>query len=262
MKRSSRASVAIIGGSGLGGLLIGFKTLRVGTPFGLPPPILIGELEGIKISFLPRHGLSHNTPPHNTNYRANIFALHLMGVKRIFATNAVGGINEKMKQGDLVVPHDLIDFTKLRKQTFHDGTPVTHIDMTYPYCSEIRSELIEGANYVGVGVWNEAVLACTEGPRFETPAEIRAMRNLGCDIVGMTGMPETVLARELQICYATICYVSNMAAGLQERQIMGELKEIAEKKVSVIRQILKRAITSLPKTRNCVCQNALKSAQL
>lgn len=262
MKRSSKANVAIIGGSGLDSLLKGFKTLRIGTPFGLPPPIKIGVLEGIKISFLPRHGIGHKTPPHNTNYRANIFALHQIGVKRIFATNAVGGINEKMRQGDLVVPHDFLDFTKLRKQTFHDGAPVTHIDMTHPYCSEIRSKLIEGARDEGEDVWDEAVLACTEGPRFETPAEIRAMRNLGCDIVGMTGMPETVLARELQICYATICYVSNMAAGLQEHQITTKLKDVAEKKVNIIRQVLKRAVTSLPKTRNCICQNALKSSQL
>ena len=221
-----------------------------------------GEIRGKMAAFLPRHGLSHAVPPHRVNYRANIFALHILGVERVFATNAVGGINRRLKPGDLVAPSDFVDFTKLRKGTFYDGTPVTHVDMSQPYCPEIRGVLIEAARHVGESIWDEAVLACTEGPRYETPAEVKMLRSLGCDVVGMTGMPEAVLARELEMCYASLCYVSNMAVGLQERQTASELTRIAEKKKLVIEQILKEAIAALPKKRGCTCAHALKDAQL
>lgn len=214
------------------------------------------------MAFLPRHGLKHNVPPHQINYRANISALHKLGVERVFATNAVGGINNRLKPGDIVVPHDFADFTKLRKGTFYENAPVTHIDMSQPYCPEIRNVLIKAAKRVGEKVHEEAVLACTEGPRYETPAEVKMLRHVGCDIVGMTGHPEAALARELEMCYAPLCYVSNMAAGLQERQTVSELTATAEKKKPVIKQILKEAIVSLPKTRSCICAHALEDAQL
>lgn len=262
LRNLSKASIAIIGGSGLESLLKEIERVRVGTPYGLPPPVSIGTIEGKIVAFLPRHGLSHSVPPHCINYRANIFALHILGVERVFATNAVGGINNRLKPGDLVVPHDFVDFTKFRKGTFYDGAPVTHVDMSQPYCPEIRGVLIEAAKNVEESVWSEAVLACTEGPRYETPTEVKMLQSLGCDVVGMTGMPEAVLARELEMCYASLCYVSNMAVGLQERQTISELTKIAEKKKLVIEQVLKEAIASLPKTRKCNCASALEDAQL
>lgn len=214
------------------------------------------------MAFLPRHGIGHAVPPHRINYRANIFALHLLEVERVLATNAVGGINKRLMPGTLVVPHDFVDFTKLRKATFYDDAPVTHVDMSQPYCPEIRGALTKAAKHAGEDVWEEAVLACTEGPRYETPAEIRMLESLGCDVVGMTGLPEAVLARELEMCYASLCYVSNMAVGLQERQTVTELTAIAEKEKSVIEQVLKEAIVSLPKTRSCICAHALEDARL
>lgn len=262
MKNSSKASVAIIGGSGLESLLIEVEHVRVGTPYGLPSPISVGKVGEKSVAFLPRHGVSHSVPPHRVNYRANIFALHTLGAERVLATNAVGGINKRLKPGDLVVPHDFVDFTKLRKGTFYDDAPVTHVDMSQPYCPETRQVLLEAVKHVGEHVFDEAVLACTEGPRYETPAEVNMLQSSGCDVVGMTGMPEAVLARELEMCYASLCYVSNMAVGLQERQTITELKEIAEKKKNIIEQVLKEAIVSLPKTRNCVCKHALKDARL
>lgn len=261
MKNLSKASIAIISGSGLEGLQRNAEIARVGTPYGLPSPISVGEIEGKKVAFMLRHGSNHAIPPHRVNYRANIFALHLLGVERVFATNAVGGINKHLKPGDLVVPHDFVDFTKHRKGTFYDDTPVTHVDMSQPYCPEIRGVLIKTAKETGENVWNEAVLACTEGPRYETPAEVKMLQTLKCDIVGMTGVPEAVLARELEMCYASLCYISNMAVGLQEQQTADELTEIAEKKKSIIEQVLEEALVSLPRTRSCICTHALKDAR-
>jgi len=262
LKNLSRASIALIGGSGLEDFMKEVEQIQIGTPYGLPSPISVGEIKGEAVAFLPRHGLSHTVPPHRVDYRANIFALHLLGVERVFATNAVGAINERLKPGDLIVPHDFLDFTKFRRGTFYDDAPVTHIDMSQPYCPEIRSALTSAAKHISESVWDKAVLACTEGPRYETPAEVKMLRSFGCDIVGMTVLPEAVLARELEMCYASLCYVSNMAAGLQEHQTISELTEIAKKKKSVIEQVLKEAIVLLPKTRDCVCARALKDARV
>jgi 5'-methylthioadenosine phosphorylase len=262
LKNSSKASIAVVGGSGLDLFPRDAELIRVGTPYGLPSPISIGEVERKNVAFLTRHGLSHTVPPHRINYRANIFALNMLGVQRVLATNAVGGMNTQLKPGDLAVPRDFVDFTTLRKRTFYDAAPVTHVDMSEPYCPETRSALIQAAEQMGKRVWGETVLACTEGPRYETPAEVAMLRNLGCDVVGMTSLPEAVLAREMEMCYASLCYVSNMAVGLQELQTTIELAKTAEEIRPIIEQILKDTISSLPKTRSCICAHALKNAQL
>jgi len=261
LKRLRKADVAIIGGSGLEALLKEMKQIRLGTPYGLPPPISIGEVGGKSVAFLPRHGVHHSVPPHKVNYRANIYALFEMGVKRIVATNAVGAINVDFKPGDLVVPHDLVDFTKLRQLSFYDDAPVTHVDVSQPFCPEIRAQLIKTMKERGAQGWNRAVLVCTEGPRFETPAEIEMFRRLGCDVVGMTVAPEAVLAREREMCYATVCFVSNMAAGIQRRLTAHEVSEVAKKEIPIIQQILRETIEHLPKNRQCPCAHALKDAR-
>ena len=256
-----KADVAIIGGSGLENLLEDTEQIRVGTPYGLPPPISIGEVRGKSVAFLPRHGVHHSIPPHKVNYRANIYALFEIGVERIVATNAVGAINVDFKPGDLVVPHDLVDFTKLRKLSFYDDAPVTHVDMSQPFCSEIRALLIKTIKKRSGQVWDRAVIVCTEGPRFETPAEIELFRRLGCDLVGMTVAPEAILARELEMCYATVSFVSNMAAGFQQRLTAQEVGKVAKEKMPVIEQILKEAIKHLPQSRQCPCAHTLKDAR-
>lgn len=261
MKSSSKARIAVVGGSGLEALFGKAETLRVGTPYGLPSPISTGKIDGRKIIFVNRHGNGHIIPPHRVNYRANIFALHHLEVHRVFATNAVGAINIRFKPGDFVIPNDFIDCTKSRKTTFYDS-PVTHIDMSEPYCPEIRSTLAKAVEKTGNTSWKTAVLAVTEGPRYETPAEIKMLRNLGCDVVGMTGIPEAVLSRELGMCYASLAYVSNMAAGLQNRQSVTDLTETSEKTQPVLKQVLIEAILSLPETRGCLCAHALEDARL
>lgn len=261
LRSLKKVNIGIIGGTGLETLLGDAEQIRVGTPYGLPSTISVGEMKGQRVAFLPRHSVRHSIPPHMVNYRANIYALHKIGVKQIVATNAVGAINLDFKPGDLVVPHDFIDFTKVRPNTFYDTSPVTHVDLSQPYCPTLRLTLINNAKKHSE-LWEQAVLVCTEGPRYETPAEIRMFRQLGCDIVGMTGAPEAVLARELEICYATICFITNMAAGMQERLTADEVTKVAKKKGRVLEQILRETIKDLPTERQCPCVHALREARL
>jgi len=254
----SSAEIGLIGGTGLEAL-IGGKEVRVGTQYGLPPKIKIGSVEGRSVAFLPRHGPSHNTPPHRVNYRANIWALKALGITRVISTNAVGAINPQYNPGDLVVPLDMIDVTKQRALTFYDDEPVTHVDVSEPYCPEVRSTLIRHSGKTKV--WTDAVMAVTEGPRFETPAEIRFLSKGGCDVVGMTAAPEAFLAREAEICYAPICFISNMAAGLQKRLTSREVFELAERVGPVLNGVIKGAIRDLPDKRGCGCGQALRDAQ-
>ncbi|MEM3673789.1 MAG: S-methyl-5'-thioadenosine phosphorylase [Candidatus Bathyarchaeia archaeon] len=264
MRSLKEVKFAVIGGTGFEKLFKDIKETRVRTPYDATPLVYIGEVYDKKVVFLPRHGPKHLTPPHKINYRANIYALYKLGVERILAVNAVGAINRNFKPGDIVVPHDFVDFTKLRYTTFYDEAPVTHIDVSIPYCPEIRKLMIETTNSMGIRMWDRAVLVCTEGPRFETPAEIEMFRRLGCDIVGMTGIPEAVLARELEMCYATLCFVSNMAAGMQERLTPSEVVEVSKQIMPKMEQILIETIRALPLERgkNCPCATALKDARL
>jgi len=259
-----KVKVAVIGGTGFKGLFKDARQLRLGTPYGIAPPLSIGRIDGKEVVFLPRHDPNHSVPPHRINYRANVYALYKMGVDRIIAVNAVGAINRDFKPGDVVIPHDFIDFTKLRHTTFYDESPVTHIDVSQPYCPELRKLLIETARKLGLRLWDRAVLVCTEGPRFETPAEIEMFRRLGCDVVGMTGIPEAVFARELEMCYAPFCFVSNMAAGTQELLTPLEVSKVSEEIMSKLEQVLTETVKALPFQRegNCPCANSLKNARI
>lgn len=259
--RGCEAATAIIGGTGLETILRGSKQIQIGTPYGFPSPIQIGEIEGKDVAFLQRHGAGHSIPPHNVNYRANIFALHDLGVERIIATNAAGAINMDLKPGCVVIPHDLVDFTKRRHLTFYDDAPVTHIDFSQPYCPEIRGVLVEKSGRTCEKFMDHSVYVCTEGPRYETPAEIKMFRMLGADVVGMTGVPEAVLARELGICYASLCFVSNMAAGIGEKLTTREVLEASRGVLPKIQQILMETVRDLPKDRHCACVESLKEAR-
>jgi 5'-methylthioadenosine phosphorylase len=258
----SRVKIGIIGGTGLERFLEKPKRARIKTPYGSSPHISIGILDGHCVAFLPRHGSKHETPPHKINYRANVWSLKKLGVERVISTNAVGAINERYKPGDIVVPSDIIDFTKTRLTTFYDAAPVVHIDVTNPYCPQLRESLSDSTKKQNQTYWDGSVLAATEGPRFETPAEIKMMRILGCDIVGMTGSPEVFLARELEICYAAICFVSNMAAGIQNRLTTEEVTSMAKNRTSILLEVIKNVINEIPKKKTCSCFEALKDAKM
>jgi 5'-methylthioadenosine phosphorylase len=210
--------LAIIGGTGLTELenLRVNKRVIVRTPYGEPSqPLIFGEICGGEVIFLARHGMGHTIPPHEVNYRANIYALHLQGVTEIAAVATVGGIHPDLSSGVIALPHQIIDYTHGRQNTYHDGinNPVKHIDFTEPYCSKLRAKIEQAALSIGENLVNTGVYATTQGPRLETAAEINRLERDGATMVGMTGMPEAALARELGISYAAICPVANYAAG-------------------------------------------------
>lgn len=240
------STIAILGGSGFS-RLDGFVTKRnevVSTPFGEPSAIFTyGQYYGKEVVFLPRHGQQHTIPPHKINYRANIWALHHLGVENIIAIAAVGGITSKMTPCAVVIPDQIIDYTYDRGHTFFetDLTQVTHIDFTHPYCEKLRSKLVHAVHQEDRQKTPcQGTYGVTQGPRLETAAEIVRMQRDGCDIVGMTAMPEAALAKEMNLSYATLAVVANWAAGKSDAGItMDEINENVHtgmKQVSILLQ--------------------------
>ncbi len=244
--------LAIIGGTGLTQLsnLNITKRQIVRTPYGEPSqPIIFGEICGREVIFLARHGNGHTIPPHEVNYRANITALHQQGVTEIAAIATVGGIHPDLVSGVIAIPHQIIDYTYGRKNTFHDGInkPVKHIDFTEPYSADLRDKWEQAAISIGEKVINHGVYAATQGPRLETAAEINRLERDGATMVGMTGMPEAALARELGIKYATICPVSNYAAGrgdslhgIKYEEVVANLNHTMVRVRNIIAQLVKQ----------------------
>jgi len=209
--------LAIIGGSGLTRLasLEVSRRQAVRTPYGEPSgPLTFGEIRGVPVAFLARHGDGHTIPPHRINYRANLWALKDRGATEIVSVASVGGIRSDLGPGKIVIPHQIIDYTWGRMSTFfEDDAPVKHVDFTEPYARALRARLLAAAEACGEEVVDGAVYAATQGPRLESAAEIDRLERDGADIVGMTGMPEAALAREIDLGYAAIAVVVNHAAG-------------------------------------------------
>lgn len=257
--------IGIIGGTGVYqivemGNLKEKKVLE--TPFGQSPMISIFELEDRDIAFLPRHQEGHDHPPHMINYRANVYALKMLGVDSIIATNAVGSLSESLKPGDFVIPDDFLDFTKIRAFTYYDDRAV-HVDVTQPYCPQIRDTMLTVGKTNNGNVIDGGVYVCTEGPRFETPSEIQMFRQLGGTVVGMTGLPEVVLARELEICYASVSMVSNYAASVSpEKVTIDEVFQVVEEKKKDLISLIYGSIINIPPDRDCPCRCALDGAEI
>ena len=253
--------LAIIGGTGLTSLqnLEIVRNETVTTPFGDPSsPLSFGNISPsqntqsdslqhhLETVFLARHGHTHNIPPHKVNYRANLWALKEAGVTAILAVNAVGGIRNDMVPGSLVVPDQIIDYTSSRINTFFEDslTHVTHIDFSYPYSAELSQVILDSAKSVNIDIIHGGTYAATEGPRLETAAEIQRLKRDGCDLVGMTGMPEAALARELELDYASICVNANWAAGLSDELItMEAIEQNLEGGMEKTRQLIENILT-------------------
>lgn len=238
------SKLAIIGGTGLTSLddLSIVESKNISTPYGEPSSALqIGELAGHEIVFIARHGAEHCIPPHKINYQANIWALNNIGVTDIIAVAAVGGIHDEIPPEKIVIPEQIIDYTYERKHTFfeNDLSQVTHIDFTNPYDSALRKKLTQAAERSKIEVFDGGAYGVTQGPRLETAAEIVRMQQDGCDIVGMTGMPEAALANELELNYACCALCVNWAAGKTEEEIsMHEINSVIEKGMDSVKSIL------------------------
>ena len=241
---------AVIGGSGLEswpGLAVTGER-RAATVFGEPSaPLVLGEIGGREVVFLSRHGPDHGIAPHRINYRANVRALRDAGVERVYAAAAVGGIAPALEPGSVVVPDQIIDYTVSRAATFFEEGRVVHVDMTHPYTPALRERLLRGAAAAGVAAHDGGTYGVTEGPRFETAAEIDRMERDGCAVVGMTAMPEVALARELGMEYATCAVVSNAAAGRGPAEItMEDVYGNLERGMRKVRRILAAALALDP----------------
>jgi len=249
--------LAIIGGTGVydPGVLSDVREVKVDTMYG-ETSAMVGNYKGQEIAFMARHGYGHTVPPHLINYRANIAALKMLGVERVIATSAVGSLNPAMPPGCFVFMDQFIDFARSQVRTFFDGGDhgVAHTDYTTPYCPDIRALLMENARQMGYVAAAAGCYVCTDGPRFETPAEIRMFRVLGGDIVGMTGVPEVVLAREAGLCYASIAMVTNWAAGISDHKLThGEVVEIMQANGERLRRLIMATLERLDRGRSCEC---------
>ena len=253
--------IAIIGGTGVYDpkILNNIRDQWVPTPYGIVN-FKSGEYAGKEIAFIPRHGSNHSIPPHLINYRANIWAIKKLGVQNIIATTAVGSLNPDMKPGDFVVIDQFLDFIKNRTTTFYEGGErgVVHVDVTAPYCPTLRTVLAAAAQKLSIPVHLQGTYVCTEGPRFETPAEIKMFAKLGGDVVGMTNVPEVILAREAEICYATVSMVTNFAAGISTQPLTHhEVLETMQANTENIKQLILAAIERLEPEKDCACKHAL-----
>lgn len=238
--------LGIIGGTGLTQLANLEITHRqvIRTPYGEPSGALtFGKIKEHEVVFLARHGYGHSIPPHEVNYRANMWALHSQGVKNIVSVAAVGAINPDYKPGSIVIPDQIIDYTHGRKATYFEGNgqPVTHVDFTQPYCEKMRQQCMQAASLAGEPFFDGGVYAAVQGPRLETAAEINRLDRDGATMVGMTGMPEAVLARELGMCYAAIAVVANYSAGRNSSRHAISFEEIN----AVLKETMQRVRTIL-----------------
>lgn len=251
MNQRKDIRVAVIGGTGLTELdsFLQVASHELDTPYGNTSTAIIeGILADRPIYFLARHGANHTIAPHKINYRANLWALHRLGVRQIVSTNAVGGIGDSYGSQVIALPLQLIDYTFKREHSFCADTSdnIPHIDFTHPFCNQLRGRIINAANSLNMDVVSTGVYGCTEGPRLETAAEILRMERDGCDVVGMTCMPEAALARELDIAYASICLVVNKAAGKSDQLIsMNEIEENLDGGMKKVFRLLQAAIPSL-----------------
>ena len=259
-------TVGIFGGSGLYRLLDEPEEVAVDTPYGPPSArIRIGEIDGVRVAFMPRHGDDHSLPPHRINFRANVWAMKRVGVTRIIGPAACGALKPELHPGTFVVCDQFVDRTRGREDTFYDGPQTTHVSAADPYCPELRQTLIEGAHELDIPVAETGTVVVIQGPRFSTRAESRWFADAGWDVVNMTQYPEAWLARELELCYANVCLVTDYDVGLEGSPDVPPVS--AEAAVAVfsenldrLRALLFRAVPKIGPQPDDLCANALGSA--
>jgi len=260
-----QAKIGVIGGSGLYNMegLSEIEEVRLTTPFGEPSDAIItGNMEGIRVAFLPRHGKGHQISPSSLPAKANIYALKLLGVERIISVSAVGSLKEEIQPMDILIPDQLIDQTKGRDSTFFNSGIVGHISFAEPFCSVLSQILFEAATKTGAKVHKGGTYLVIEGPQFSSKAESQLYRSWGADVIGMTALPEAKLAREAEICYATLAIVTDYDCWhLSYETVSAEMiLTNLQKGVDVSKEILRLTIPRIPQNRECACATALKYA--
>ena len=259
-----QAEIGVFGGTGIydSGLLQESKDVTIDTPYGKPSDsITVGNFNGRKIAFLPRHGKKHTIPPHQINFRANIWAFKELGIKRIIAPSAVGSLKENVRPGDFALPTQFLDFTKSRVGTFSDIGKVIHISVAEPFCPELQKCVLNVAKNQNITIHDGCTYVCIEGPRFSTKAESKFFRTTGADVIGMTLVPECQLAREAQICYVSISTVTDYDVWAEKPVTAKEVLETLSNNVEHVKKLLSVLINDIPHTRNCSCEKALAEAE-
>lgn len=255
--------VGVIGGSGLYEMegLEEVREVPLKTPYGDPSDVFVtGRLEGVKVAFLPRHGKGHRIQPSSLNFRANIMGMKMLGAEWIIGVSAVGSMKEDIHPGDMIIPDQFIDRTVGRPNTFFSDGVVCHISFADPVCPVLGQVLGEAGEEVGATVHKEGTYVCIEGPQFSTRAESKLYRSWGVDIIGMTNLPEARLAREAEICYATIAFATDYDCWHQEAGdvSIGEVLRILAQSARTAKNTIRTAVKRLPDTRSCICAAALK----
>jgi 5'-methylthioadenosine phosphorylase len=259
------AVVGVIGGSGLYELdgLEEVQTLSLKTPFGDPSDLyVVGNLEGVKMAFLPRHGRGHRIPPSSLNFRANIYGMKLLGVQWIISVSAVGSMKESIHPGHMVIPDQFIDRTVGRLNTFFSDGIVGHISLADPVCPRLSDVLFQAGHHIGATVQKGGTYLCIEGPQFSTRAESKLYRSWGVDVIGMTNLPEARLAREAEICYATIAFATDYDCWHQTAGdvSIGDVLRILAESTKTAQNVIRQAVKTLSDERNCPCASALQYA--
>ena len=262
---NGQAEIAVIGGSGLYEMdaLTNVDRVDVDTPFGKPSDsIVLGDLAGVRMAFLPRHGRGHRFNPTHIPVRANIYALKTLGVERVISVSAVGSLKEEFAPLDLVIPSQLIDRTRMRESTFFDEHIVTHIGIADPFCHAASQAIHRAAQQIDVNVHPGGTMVVMEGPAFSTRAESFMYRSWGADIIGMTALPEAKLSREAEMCYATMAWITDYdvwRANTEEVSVEAVVQNLL-KNVATSKELLLRTVPTLAGTRDCKCGSALKDA--
>ena len=267
MLRSS-AEIGVFGGSGFYSFLENTREARVETPYGPPSDVFtIGEIAGRKVAFLPRHGRAHQVPAHMVNYRANIYAMRELGVKRILGPCAVGSLKPEVTRESFVICDQFVDRTSGRKDTFYDGPITTHVSSADPYCPELRRLMYDTCLARGIEARPEGTVVVIQGPRFSTRSESRWFSSQGWDVINMTQYPEVILARELEICYVNISLVTDYDVGIEGQVDLGavtadEIIRILNANNARLKDVIFDAVPKIPTERTCPCASALASARL
>jgi 5'-methylthioadenosine phosphorylase len=257
------ATIGVFGGSGFYSFLPDAEEVKVSTPYGDPSaPLVVSDVGGRRVAFLPRHGRRHEYPPHKVPYRANLWAMKELGVERVIAPAAAGSLQPHVRRGDFVVCDQLVDRTSGRAATFYDGPETTHVSLADPYCPELRSVAIEQGRSLGIRMHERGTIVVIEGPRFSTRAESRWFAEAGWEVINMTQYPEAALARELELCYVNVSLITDYDVGVEGVPPVSveEVVQVFAENNDHLRELLTVVVPAIPAERGCACGTALSGA--